>query len=249
VTSDGTQANRQSDGLGIRSGASFGPDISADGRFVTFDSIATNLVADDTNTCTYPGGRSFPEPGECPDVFVRDRLAGSTTRVSVSSSGEQANDASTDPAIRIESQPGREMRMSMVARLFPFDVDGPAGPLLLLYGVRAAASNVAVDDDELRVHFGPWSVTTARSNIVGVQVTGPFEWWKAWGLRMSLADRGITFGSSAKGGTCVGLREPVSVRLGRFAIPLRHPGVTMTVRDPEALARALSAPAGPTRSS
>ncbi len=133
----------------------------------------------------------------------------------------------------------------MAARVFFFEVDGPAGPLLLLYGVRAASSNVAVDDDELRVHFGPWSVTTARSNIASVQVTGPYQWWKVWGLRMSLVDRGSTFGSSAKGGTCVRLREPVSVRLGRFPIPLRHPGVTMTVRDPEALTRALRAPAGP----
>jgi Tol biopolymer transport system component len=100
VASDGTQADRQSNGPGIRGGTTFGPDISADGSRVTFDSIATNLVADDTNTCTYsPGGQSFPEPGECPDVFVRDLSAGTTVRVSVSTAGAQANDASTDPAI------------------------------------------------------------------------------------------------------------------------------------------------------
>jgi Tol biopolymer transport system component len=99
VASDGTEANGQSDGPGIRGGSTFGPDISGDGRLVTFDSIASNLVADDTNTCSYSGGPSFPEPGQCPDVFVRDLQAGTTTRVSVSSSGDQANDASTDPAI------------------------------------------------------------------------------------------------------------------------------------------------------
>jgi Tol biopolymer transport system component len=105
VASDGAQADGQSNGPGIRGGSTFGPDISGDGRFVTFDSVATNLVPDDTNICSYdPGGQSFPEPGECPDVFVRDLQTATTTRVSVSSSGKQANDASTDPSISQDGQ-------------------------------------------------------------------------------------------------------------------------------------------------
>lgn len=100
VASDDSQANRESGGPGFRGGSTFGPDISGDGRFVTFDSIASNLVAGDTNTCTFsPGGQSFPESGECPDIFVRDIEGGTTTRVSVSTGGTQADDASTDPAI------------------------------------------------------------------------------------------------------------------------------------------------------
>ncbi|MCK6447496.1 MAG: hypothetical protein L6Q99_13985 [Planctomycetes bacterium] len=54
-----------------------GPRISADGRYVAFDSYATTLVAGDT------GGFS--------DVFVHDRLTGVTRRVSVTSTGEQGN--------------------------------------------------------------------------------------------------------------------------------------------------------------
>jgi Tol biopolymer transport system component len=100
VATDGTQADGQSDGPGIRGGTTFGPQLSADGTRVVFDSIATNLVPGDTNTCTYsPGGQSFPLPGQCPDVFVRDLQAGTTSRVSVNTSGGQADDASTDPAI------------------------------------------------------------------------------------------------------------------------------------------------------
>jgi Tol biopolymer transport system component len=53
------------------------PSMSADGRFVAFHSGATNLVPGDTNGCL--------------DVFVRDRQSGITERVSISSSGEQAN--------------------------------------------------------------------------------------------------------------------------------------------------------------
>lgn len=56
----------------------FGGSISTDGRYVAFDSDATNLVTPDAN-----GGQA--------DVFVRDREAGTTTRVSISSTGLQAD--------------------------------------------------------------------------------------------------------------------------------------------------------------
>src|SRR6266516_619106 len=96
VDSAGGEANGQSVGPGIRGGSAFGARISGDGRLVAFDSIATNLVAGDTNTC----GPFFNDiAGECPDVFVHDRLTGETVRVSVDSGGAQANDASTDPDI------------------------------------------------------------------------------------------------------------------------------------------------------
>jgi hypothetical protein len=52
--------------------------VSDDGRFVAFESEASNLVPGDTN------GKK--------DIFIRDRMAGRTSRVSVSSTGGQAND-------------------------------------------------------------------------------------------------------------------------------------------------------------
>ena len=54
-------------------GDSFGPSISADGRFVAFSSFASNLVEDDTNATW--------------DVFVHDRESSTTERVSVDSFG------------------------------------------------------------------------------------------------------------------------------------------------------------------
>src|SRR5207249_9086747 len=63
VASDGTQGNN----------ASSYPALSADGRFVAFDSDATDLVAGDTNGTT--------------DVFVHDRQTATTERVSVASDG------------------------------------------------------------------------------------------------------------------------------------------------------------------
>jgi Tol biopolymer transport system component len=61
------------------------PSISADGRYVAFLSPANNLVAGGGN------GRIH--------VFVRDRQAGTTERVSISSGGAQANNDSYGPAI------------------------------------------------------------------------------------------------------------------------------------------------------
>ncbi len=104
VGAGGVQGDSQSNGPGIRGGTTFGPDISGDGRYVVFDSISTNLVADDTNTCTYAGGGSYDQPGQCPDIFLRDLAAQTTTRMSVSTSGQEANDASTDPAISQNGQ-------------------------------------------------------------------------------------------------------------------------------------------------
>lgn len=57
--------------------------LSADGRYVAFYSKASNLVANDTNGVE--------------DVFVRDRVNGTTTRISVSSAGVQANGSSFYP--------------------------------------------------------------------------------------------------------------------------------------------------------
>jgi hypothetical protein len=65
VATGGTQANGPSDW----------PNISRNGRYVTFTSDATNLAASDTNGAS--------------DVFVHDRVTGTTTRVSVSSTGTQ----------------------------------------------------------------------------------------------------------------------------------------------------------------
>lgn len=59
--------------------------INSNGNFIAFDSIATNLVNNDTN-----GKR---------DIFLRDRTTNKTTRLSVGLNGAQANGISSHPAI------------------------------------------------------------------------------------------------------------------------------------------------------
>jgi uncharacterized repeat protein (TIGR01451 family) len=71
-------------------GSSFAPTLSADGRFVAFQSHATNLVLGDTN-------------GKV-DVFIRDRMTGRTSRISVASAGTQANDHSISPNLSADGR-------------------------------------------------------------------------------------------------------------------------------------------------
>ncbi|SCF21217.1 WD40-like Beta Propeller Repeat [Micromonospora echinospora] len=97
VSTTGDQSNDRSDD----------PAISADGRYVTFDSDATNLVPDDTNGVS--------------DIFVRDRITGTTTRVSVSTTGDQANGFSRASAI---SADGRYVAYhSLATNLVPDDTN------------------------------------------------------------------------------------------------------------------------------
>ncbi len=61
------------------------PRMSADGRFVVFESNADNLVPNDTNGAA--------------DIFVHDRITGMTERASIASDGSEAISFSQEPAI------------------------------------------------------------------------------------------------------------------------------------------------------
>ncbi len=82
VASDGTQGNNVS--------YSGDNSLSADGRFVVFQSEASNLVSGDTNNHR--------------DIFVHDRESGTTKRVSISSAGTQANAMSQSPMISADGR-------------------------------------------------------------------------------------------------------------------------------------------------
>jgi Tol biopolymer transport system component len=90
VSTSGAEADGESDS----------PSISADGRFVAFESAAGNLVAGDTN-------QSF-------DVFVRDTQLHQTELVSISTSGAQTGIYSFGPSV---SADGRFVAFSSVGDL------------------------------------------------------------------------------------------------------------------------------------
>ena len=121
VDSSGTQAN----------GPSLLPHISRDGRFVVFESLASNLVAGDTN-----GQR---------DIFLRDLVAGTTTIVSVDSNGVQGNGLSMNSSI---SADGRYVVFeSTSSNLVPNDTNA-ASDVFLHDNLTGSTTRVSVDSSD-----------------------------------------------------------------------------------------------------
>ena len=109
TTGHTTRVSVDSNGLESDGISGWGPStISANGRYVAFDSSATNLVANDTE-----GNK---------DVFVHDRMTRTTIRVSVSSQGFQGNNYSYYSDI---SEDGNVVAFrSTASNLVPNDTNG-----------------------------------------------------------------------------------------------------------------------------
>jgi Tol biopolymer transport system component len=145
-------------------GESYGPRISADGKFVAFLSSATDLVPNDTN------GHA--------DVFLYEMATGTTTLVSAAAGGGSANDESYAP--RISGDGGRVVFESRATDLVADDLNG--GPDVFLFeratgqvsrvsetpggiAADAEATAPAISRDGTAVLF-----TSPADNLVGLQV-------------------------------------------------------------------------------
>lgn len=122
-------------------------------------------------------------------------------------------------------------------RHFEFRFDRPARYLLAALGITPRTSGVDVGRRKLRIRFGPWRLAIDRRNVRSASVAGPFSPWRAIGPRLSLADRGVTFGTTTRAGVCVALWRPVAALAPRRL--LTHPAITLTVDRPAELARLL----------
>ncbi len=123
VNSAGGQAN----------GASSAPRISKDGRFVVFESRASNLVAGDTNARW--------------DIFIHDTVSGQTRRLSESGAGLQANGASDAPRL---SQDGRHMAyVTTATNLVAGDTNGVADIVNMSISDTVTKPTVAVTTPNL----------------------------------------------------------------------------------------------------
>ena len=136
---EGTTTRVSVDSQGMDgNGDSFDPDISDDGRYVTFYSRASNLVANDTNTCV-----EFPPVGMCEDVFVNDRVTGTTERVSVADSGTQGDRPARSPSI---SGDGRFVTFtSWATNLVPGDTNS-MGDIFLKDRLAGTLRRVSLSD-------------------------------------------------------------------------------------------------------
>ena len=187
-----------------------GPAMSEDGRFIAFESNASNLVADDTNGLW--------------DVFVHDRENGKTTRVNVDDAGRETV-SGPDPSAR-----GHHVSLSDDGRYVAFHSNVPnlvAGDTNQAYDMfvhdRRTRSTTRVSLDETgaqRVQGVYGSISgngryvaylgepemriflydrqTGETRRVAVDSIGKTEWWTPW---ISLSDdgRSVVFDGALSG--------------------------------------------------
>ncbi len=113
------------DGIQAKNGYSEAPSISADGRYVAFQSRATNLV---------PGGTTQFNT----NVYLRDLVDGATTLISKAPDGTEGNDVSTTPSLSLD---GRFIAFtSSASNLVPDDIYGMED--VFLYGPDLAFDEI-----------------------------------------------------------------------------------------------------------
>jgi MYXO-CTERM domain-containing protein len=146
-------------------GESFDSRITPDGRYVTFASTASNLVAGDTNAS--------------PDVFVKDLSTGAVERVSVATGGAQAisGAGSLDQRNSAITPDGRFVfflsdapnlvagDVDQTLELFVRDRTAATTTRVLASGTVAPASVVSVSDDARYVAFDtPYQLVPADTD-------------------------------------------------------------------------------------
>ena len=151
----GTTTRVSVDSAGTRpTRGSFEPSISADGRYVAFT----------RSRRTWSPATPTPRG----DVFVRDTVAGTTTRVSVDSAGDQANDVSESPG-DLRRRPLRRVHF-VATNLVAGDTNGTAD-MFVRDTVAGTTTRVSVDSAgrpgqrrQLRTRRSPPTAATSRSS-------------------------------------------------------------------------------------
>jgi hypothetical protein len=124
-----------------------------------------------------------------------------------------------------------------MAEFFAYAVDKRLAPFWLPAGLRPSTDGVTLTDEgTFRATFGFMRLETPLSNIDDAHVTRNYRWWTAAGVRRSLVDDGLTFGTNANAGVCVHFREPVPSPMRRKG----HSAITVTVADVDGLVHRLT---------
>ncbi|WP_455206035.1 PKD domain-containing protein [Kaarinaea lacus] len=182
---------------------SINSDVSADGRFIVFNSLATNLVNDDSNQTW--------------DIFRRDRLTGQTKRISISQAGEQANAASLESVINSD---GRYIAFSSVAsNLIDSDTNGAKDVFLvdndsgLVQRISVSADGIEADADSESPAIsadGRYIVyVSAASNLVANELDSGVK-QIYWRDRLSGDTRLISIGVDGGAGNADSLHPSIS---------------------------------------
>jgi hypothetical protein len=99
-------------------------------------------------------------------------------------------------------------------------------------GVQEGDGVELAEDGSLLATYGRFRVRTPLENIDHTVVTGPHQWYKAVGLRLSLTDDGLTFGTNHYLGLSIAFRQKIPSVVG----PRDHSTLWVSVSDPAGLA-------------
>ncbi len=194
-------------------------EVSANGRYVVFMSVASNLVSGDNNTA--------------PDIFIHDRASGQTDRVSLATGGGEVNATSLEPSV---SADGRYVAFrSFASNVVAGDVNGVAdvfvhdrqtGDTRRLSvagdGAQGSASSEppAISGDGRFVAFG-----SSAGNLVGGDTNGAQDAFVAGGVLVTPLVQSVL----AAGGThTVDVSFAIQVRRGRRRV--MQPGSLLPTR-------------------
>jgi hypothetical protein len=123
-----------------------------------------------------------------------------------------------------------------VTEHFGYAIDKRYLPVLLPFLLRPRSDGVTLTEEGgLIATFGVFKIATPLSNITGAHITRNYRWWTAFGVRMSQADDGLTFGTNHNGGLCIHFADKVHSLLRRSG----HSALTVTVADLDGLKTAL----------
>src|ERR1017187_1365944 len=124
----------------------------------------------------------------------------------------------------------------MLSKRFAYAIDKRYLPLLFRSGLRGSKDGVALTDEgSLLATFGFIKIKTPLANVTEAHITRNYRWWTAFGVRGSMVDDGLSFGTNHNAGGCIHFGEK-----GRS--PLRRSGnsaLPVTVADLEGLTNAL----------
>ena len=125
-----------------------------------------------------------------------------------------------------------------MSKRFAYAIDRRYLPLLVPFGLRGSKDGVTLTDDGLlSATFGFFKIETPLANVTEAHITRNYRWWTAFGVRGSMVDDGLSFGTNHNAGVCIHFAEKVPSPLRRSG----HSALTVTVADLEGLTDALAA--------
>ena len=118
---------------------------------------------------------------------------------------------------------------------FPIRLEARARLLLLAFGVRHGSAWLRLERDRIVSRFGFSHAVIPLVDIERWELTGPYRWWRALGIRSALTKPEITYGGSTHGGIRLQLSTPIRIAW------INVLDFYVTVDDLDGLAAALTA--------